>query len=191
MLPSSPSALSKGSCCYLITLFKFHLPLPFLGCANIKKLDRAIARILPVIRAAAGCPTPVLLLPVGNGAAPLTWSEQCRAWPKRSHHSICTAASLLKAFPPLRRAAEGRGVLNTTCLAEWDLSSPLWHPRKKKHVLKLEEKRKLAQTGRETQQELLLFIFFNSIETFLLSTRCIAFQDANKFQAITFALPKQ
>lgn len=57
---------------------------------------------------------------------------------------------------------EGRGVLNTTCLAEWDLSS-LWHSRKKKHVLKLEEKRKLAQAGRETQQELLLFIFLNSI----------------------------
>lgn len=80
---------------------------------------------------------------------------------------------------------KSRGVLSTICLAEWDLSSPLWHSRKKKHVLKLEEKRKLAQAGRETQQELLLFIFLNSIETFLLSTRCIAFQDANKFQAIT------
>lgn len=56
---------------------------------------------------------------------------------------------------------EGRGVLKTLCLAEWDLSSPLWHSRKKKHVLKLEEKRKLAQAGREAQQELSLFIFLN------------------------------
>jgi len=43
------------------------------------------------------------------------------------------------------------------------------------------------KVGRETQQELLRFIFLNSIETFLLSSRCISFQDANKFQAITFA----
>lgn len=45
----------------------------------------------------------------------------------------------------------------------------------------------LAQAGRKTQQELLLFILFNSIETLLLLTRCICFRDANKFQAITFA----
>lgn len=79
-----------------------------------------------------------------------------------------------------------RGVLNITCLAEWDLSS-LWHTRKRKHVLKLEEKRMLAQVGRETQQEYLLVIVLNSIETFLLLTRCIAFQDANTLQAIIFA----
>jgi len=76
----------------------------------------------------------------------------------------------------------------TTSSAECNLSFPsCWHPRRQKHVLKLEEKRKLAQVGRETQQELLRFIFLNSIETFLLSSRCISFQDANKFQAITFA----
>lgn len=50
-------------------------------------------------------------------------------------------------------------MLNVAFLAEWDLRSPLWHSREKKpHVLKLEEKRKLAQAGRETQQELVFYL---------------------------------
>lgn len=186
VLLSSPPTLSQGSCCFLITSNSTFPTPPFLGCGHTKTLDRAIARILSVIKAAAGCPKSVLLLPVGDGAAPLAWSKRHRAWPKRRHRIICTASSLLKAFPPLRKAMKSKGVLNTTCLAEQDLSS-LWHSRKNKHVLKLEKRKVLAQAGRKTQQELLLFIFFNSIETLLLSTRCIYFQDANKFQAITFA----
>lgn len=95
---------------------------------------------------------------LGSGAAPPAWSEQRRACRPHRVHSCFFA----RGFPPaLRRATESRGGLTTTTSTEWDLfAPPRWHSRRKKHVLKLEEKRKLAQAWRETQQELLRFYLF-------------------------------
>lgn len=98
------------------------------------------------------------------------------------------AGTMLLAQPVLPHSKRKQGSTDDYFFSRVQPIFPfLLAPKKEKTCFEAGGEEKVGTSGQGNSAGTLAFIFLNSIETFQLSTRCISFQDANKFQAITFA----